>query len=96
MPFEFIDRPSPGSFNFSNRSDSDCQKFEKIIYLIIDHEANSSDKEYFKSHLAKCPQCLDKFLLEREVKKLIKQKIRKKNVPSDVIISILEKIGKAA
>ena len=96
MPFEFIDKLSFGYFNFSNHSDSACQKFEKIIHLIIDREATASDKEYFKSHRAKCPECLDKFLLEREVKKLINQKIRKKHVPSDVIISILEKIGKAA
>lgn len=92
MAFDFIDWSKLDFFNLTNSTQTTCQQFEEIIYLIIDGEATPEDKEYFKAHVTACQKCLERFILDLEVKKLIKQKIRKKHVPSEVIISILEKI----
>ncbi len=92
MSFDYADWPKPDPLNSAQSAHATCQKCAQIISMIIDGEAHAEHLEYFKTHIKICQKCLEIFVMEKEVKKLIQKKIRKKNVPSEVIISILERI----
>lgn len=74
---------------------SDCTDFNKcmtVLELVLDNEASEEEHQFFKEHIEKCMPCFSKFTNEKDIRALIKLKIQKKVVPSDLIQSIKTKI----
>ncbi len=75
-----------------NEEKSDCEKFLGLVQLLIDDEANSSQKSYINDHIDECAPCLKHLEVEKEFRELVKQKIERKEVPQELIQAIETKI----
>ena len=85
-----------GVFQTKSEDFSDCDRCLEVLQLILDGEADQEQQLYFSQHIKNCVPCLDHYHLDQEIKNLIKQKIEKKSVPSDLIESIRNKILETA
>lgn len=70
-----------------------CSDYKELIELVIDNEASRSQEVYLNRHMKMCLQCLDKFNVDRELKKAIKLRLQNKKVPAGLADSIREKIN---
>ncbi len=74
---------------------SDCTDFNKcmaVLENVLDNEASPVEHQFFKEHIEKCMPCFTKITNEKDIRALIKLKIQKKTVPSDLVQSIKSKI----
>ncbi|MFY0606354.1 MAG: anti-sigma factor [Cyclobacteriaceae bacterium] len=82
--------------NNSPKTDqSGCKEFEKflkILYLMLDNEANDSEEQYVVDHIDRCMSCLEQFEVEKQLRLLLKTKLAKKKVPVDLASEIKRKI----
>lgn len=73
-----------------------CKQSEKcmeILHLLLDNEATLEQEVYLRDHLDKCLPCLNNFEIEQEIRTLLRTKIEKRAVPSDLLASIKDKIN---
>lgn len=78
---------------------TDCpekKKCLKILHLVLDDEATPEEEEYFTSHIDSCWSCFKDYKLEKAIKDLIKTKIKKKEVPEDLVQGIRVKLNESA
>jgi len=74
-----------------NSSEAGCSNFEKcyeILKLMIDRQATGEQEEYFNEHIENCIHCLKEYNLEKEIKSMLRQKVERQKVPSDLIDTI--------
>lgn len=69
----------------------DTSKCFELLESILDGEMESS-KDMLKEKLAKCQPCFEHFHLEQAIRDILKTKCTKQSVPSELVLSIREKI----
>ena len=71
---------------------SDCEKFLGLVNLMLDNEASQQEKQYISDHIEECSPCLEQLELEKHLRQLLKSKIARKEVPSELAELIKTKI----
>lgn len=71
---------------------TECKKVLKLLQVILDGEATKSEEEFFFQNLEKCPNCIDCYENEKQLREAIKNKSKKREVPQDLIDCIQNKI----
>ena len=71
---------------------NDYDKCLKILNLILDEEATSEQEDFFFSHIESCIVCFSHYNVEKQIRELIKQRVQKKSVPSELALEIRTKI----
>ena len=69
-----------------------CQRCLKLLELITDGEASPEEEQQFHKHINDCLPCYEAYNLEQSIKEMLQTKVEKKQVPSDLINSIKQKI----
>ncbi len=77
-------------------SECECKHFNKclmILNLMLDgEEASAKQEDFFYSHLEKCIVCFSHYNVERQIRRLLKTKLQKREVPRELTIEIRNKI----
>ena len=76
-------------------SDDKCPDFEKYLSslrMILDNESSKEEEDYLMEHLDKCTCCLKEYELEKQVRELLKVKLKQISVPSGLANEIKAKI----
>jgi len=73
-----------------------CQRCLELLELITDGEASPEEERQFRKHIDDCLPCLETYNLEKSIKEMLRNKLEKKQVPEDLILSIKEKIRNTA
>jgi anti-sigma factor (TIGR02949 family) len=71
---------------------SESEECSQLLQLILDGEASPEQEKKFYQHIDTCVYCLNGYELEKSIRKLIKTKIKKQEVPTDLVDSIKLKI----
>lgn len=71
---------------------SDFDKCLKILNLILDDEVSQDQEEFFFSHIEKCMVCFAHYNVEKQIRELLKRKLHKKSIPSELAIEIRNRI----
>ena len=71
---------------------SDFEKCLKILNLILDNEATTSQEEFFNSHIEKCMVCFAHYNVEVQIRQLLKTKLNHLPVPGSLAKEIRSKI----
>jgi len=82
-------------FQKTDENVADCLEKEncgRVLHLILDGEATDEEEKFFTNHIETCIQCFNDYELEKAIKQLIKNKVRKESVPNDLLASINYKI----
>ncbi len=72
---------------------SEFQKCLKVLHLMLDEEASVEEEAYLVNHIDKCMFCFEQYEVEKQIKELLKTKIAKMPVPSDLALNIKSKIS---
>lgn len=75
--------------------DCSCNDFDKclgILNLILDDEAVKDQEDFFYAHIEKCMVCFSHYNVEKQIRELMKRKLQKKKVPSELASDIRSKI----
>lgn len=75
--------------------DCSCSDFDKclrILNLILDDEVTKEEEEFFYSHIDGCIVCFSHYNLEKQMRELLRRKLQKKSVPSELAVEIRNKI----
>lgn len=86
-------------FDKKSTTTGKCQESEKcleMLQLILDGEANQQEENHFLKHMDACVPCYQHYNLEKTIRQVLKARIEKKPVPSDLIDSIRLKIQQTA
>ena len=78
---------------------SGCSEFGKcleILNLMLDNEATKDQEKYLTSHIEKCIVCFQQYEVEKEIRVLIKTKIKNQPVPQDLASNIRSKVFERA
>ncbi len=75
---------------------SECQKFLKLISLLLDNEASEEEEQYLSEHMDECSPCFQKLETEKEFRELLRAKVGKVDVPADLVNAIKTKIKSLA
>ncbi len=78
---------------------NDCQNRQEClaaIRLILDGEATTDQLRHFQNHIDCCMPCIENYNLEVTIRQLLCDRLKRKDVPTDVISSIRSKIGELA
>lgn len=67
---------------------SDCEKVVELLDVIIDGEATAEDRQYFFKHLEICQDCFKAHDKHQQLKFFLKDNIKRKLVPADLMGSI--------
>jgi len=78
---------------FLNKEQEKCNECLQNLHLLIDDEADDTQKTYFNTHLEECIPCLKAYNLEKTVKELVQNKVANKTIPQNLLDKIREKIG---
>ncbi len=76
--------------------DSPCSEFRKcleILHLMLDNEADEHQEHYITVHIEGCMFCFEQYEVEKQIKELIKTRLAKMPVPTDLATSIRTKIN---
>jgi anti-sigma factor (TIGR02949 family) len=65
----------------------------RAIQMILDNEASYEQLEHFKQNIDKCLPCIENYNLEVTIRQILCDKIKRKEVPNDVIDAIKLKIN---
>jgi anti-sigma factor (TIGR02949 family) len=74
----------------------DHERCLKLLQLVLDNEAPETDRTYYLQHIEKCMPCYRTYNLESEIRKILRSKLEKKRVPTDLAASIRSKIQETA
>ena len=66
----------------------DCEKVVLLLDQIIDGEATDEDRIYFFSHVETCKSCFDSHQKHQRLKDVLKENIKSKTVPANLLSSI--------
>ena len=66
----------------------DCQKVVSLLDMIVDGEATQEDKTYFFTHVETCKECFSAHEKHQRLKEVLKDSIKRKSVPSNLLTSI--------
>ena len=69
-----------------------CPRCIELLELITDGEASPEEEKQFSKHINDCLPCFETYNLEKSIKDMLRNKLEKKQVPEDLILSIKEKI----
>lgn len=75
---------------------SESEECNQLLQLILDGEASTDQEKRFFEHIDSCVYCLNSYELEKSIRNLIKTKIKKQAVPTDLVDSIKLKIQQTA
>jgi anti-sigma factor (TIGR02949 family) len=70
-----------------------CKDCLTVLHAVLDGEATEEEINYLNEHVTGCSPCYQHYHIEKAVKEVIKYKIAKKEVPSDLIHSIKNKLN---
>ena len=76
----------------NNDEYSECEKFLKLISLLLDNEASEEEEHYISQHMDDCSPCFQKLKTEKEYRDLLRAKVGKVEVPADLVNAIKTKI----
>jgi anti-sigma factor (TIGR02949 family) len=71
---------------------SESEECNQLLQLILDGEATPEQEKKFYQHIDTCVYCLNGYELEKSIRKLIKTKIARQTVPTDLVDTIKLKI----
>jgi len=72
--------------------ETDCSEVLDHLYEFLDREMSESDCTKFEVHFEECSPCLEKYGLEKAVKKLVKRCCGHDDVPSDLRAKVMGRI----
>lgn len=75
---------------------SGCKEYLEILHLMLDDEASKDQEDYLTAHVEKCMSCFEYYEVEKEIRLLIKTKVKSQPVPKDLASEIRRKIFKSA
>lgn len=61
---------------------------------MLDDEASKEQIDFFYSHIENCITCFSQYNVEKQLRELLKSKLRKKVVPSQLALEIRNRIVK--
>ncbi|TDI67098.1 MAG: anti-sigma factor [Bacteroidetes bacterium] len=76
----------------SFRSRTSCKGCIELLELITDDEASPEEIKHFQKHIDECLPCYEAYNLEKSIKEMLQTKLKRKQVPDDLIQSIKLKI----
>ncbi len=76
----------------SFRSRTSCKGCIELLELITDDEASPNEIKHFQKHINECLPCYEAYNLEKSIKEMLQTKLKRKQVPDDLIQSIKLKI----
>jgi anti-sigma factor (TIGR02949 family) len=79
-------QPNPVSANAG--ANPDCEKIVSLLDMIIDGEASEEDKTYFYSHVEICQDCFAAHQKHEQLKRFLRENIKRKVVPTNLMSSI--------
>jgi len=65
----------------------------EMLQFILDQEATSEQKEYFKTHMDGCMPCFKSYELDMSIRQLLKSKCCGGDAPADLIEQIRGQIA---
>ena len=65
----------------------------KVLEEILDNEASDETKAKFNERIGNCWRCYRNYKLEKSIRDLVKYKMDKKEVPTNLLQDIKSKIG---
>jgi len=65
----------------------------EMLQVILDGEASSEQKEYFKTHMDLCMPCFKGYELDMAIKQLVQSKCCGGDAPSDLVQQIRSQIS---
>ena len=79
-------QPNPISANAG--ANPDCDKIVSLLDMMIDGEASEEDKVYFFSHVETCQECFAAHQKHEQLKRVLRENIKRKVVPTNLLSSI--------
>jgi anti-sigma factor (TIGR02949 family) len=73
-----------------------CKDCVTNLYSVLDGEATKDQEDYFRSHITECSPCFNRYEIDKSVKEVLKLKVEHKEVPSNLIASIKNKLNQSA
>lgn len=73
---------------FEDGPQTDCQRVVDLLDIIIDGEATTEDQHYFFKHLETCKDCFIAHNKHQQLKSFLKDNIKRKAVPVNLMGSI--------
>ena len=67
---------------------TDCERVVELLDVIIDGEATAEDQHYFFKHLEVCQDCFKAHDKHQQLKFFLKDNIKRKAVPANLMGSI--------
>ena len=64
----------------------------ELLQLVLDGEASDSEKNYYMHHIEECMPCYRNYNIETEIRNVLRSKLEKKPVPTDLLFSIRSKV----
>lgn len=71
---------------------SEHDKCFELLQLVLDGEASETEKDYYMHHLEECMPCYRSYNIETEIRNILRSKLEKKAVPTDLVTSIRTKV----
>ena len=75
--------------------DCNCSDFDKclrILNLMLDEEATTGQEDFFYSHIEKCITCFSHYNVEKQLRQLLRSKLKKHPVPTELAREIRNRI----
>ena len=69
-----------------------CKDCLSVLYSVLDGEANEEEIKSLNEHINGCSPCFQHYHIEKAVKEVVKYRIAKKEIPSDLIDCIKSKL----
>lgn len=76
-----------------------CKEFKKCLeylHLMLDNEADEDQVNYFTDHIDSCMFCFEQYEVEKHIRELLKTKLSKQPVPSDLAQEIRARVFQSA
>ncbi len=67
----------------------DCREFQELITEAVDKRLQTTIAHHFTAHAGVCPYCRNEFEIEQLTKSVLKAKVQRQSVPSNVSDSVL-------
>ncbi len=81
------------------KESSNCKEFTKCLeylYLMLDNEATTTQKDYLMKHMESCMVCFEQYEVEKQLRELLKGNLASQPVPADLAQVIRLKVFQSA
>ncbi len=85
-----MSQPNPNPFVTVPGKKVTCME---MLQFILDGEATTEQRDYFKAHMDHCMPCFKTYELDMAIKELLKTKCCGGDAPSDLILQIKSQIA---